>query len=520
MNKENRTIQAILLMVILVICFGMICLINFSGVPSFYDADMYCDYQYAMEVWEEKSIFPDGWVFGNQLNAVSTPVLAALIYGLTGNMNFSMGAASTIMAALLIYCYDWMLKAVLQDLESRRMAIVLLLTSVLYGGTAASGRDGWTLLFTMCSYYAGYSITAFLAFGCYLRGLSGSFRQRGAVLVLTCILSFGTGIQSIRQTAIMVAPILAVEFLRMLVFHKKWKEHRAPLWIALCIAISNIGGLCYIRLLPIRQNQIFGAITLTPLTDLIQAVKDCLLYILILIGSENPGNSIVLWGSCILCAVGILLILWNLKREMSTGVVAVVLLMGLSFLIIMVIDIFTTIVTWPRYYFMIYPLMGFLLAYGYARMGDRFRLGLMAILLAFFGVSAIHEFPEVCLSAAHRNEEVSYEISDYLLENGYTTIYALWEQADDVAIASNGEIRVGYWHEPETTFQKMPYLCNVDIYNASPDQCVYFFQGRQYADIGIAKAESVGVSLQLIRQYPESDIYLYTAPINLMQHFR
>ena len=509
--------KAALLMAVLVICFAMMCLINFSAVPSFYDADMYCDYQYALETWKDKHIFPEGWVFGNQLNAVSTPVLAALLYGLSGNMNFSIGAASTIMAAMVVFCYDWMLKAVLKDFESRLMAIVLLLTSVMYGGTAASGRDGWTLLFTMCSYYAGYSITAFLAFGCYLRGLTGSFTGKVPVLALTSILSFGTGIQSIRQTAVMVAPILAVEFLRMVVCHKVWKENKQPLWIALAVAISNIGGLGFIRMLEIRQNQIFGTIALTSLRDLVQAAKDCLLYLLILIGSENPENTIVLWGTCLLCAGGLLLILRNLKQEVNTGAAALALLMGFSVLVIMVIDVFTTIVTWPRYYFMIYPLMGFLLAYMHVRLGRRAKLALLTILLVFFGVTAMHEFPEVCLDITRRHEEESYEISEYLLENGYTTVYALWEQGQDVAIASNGKIRVGYWHEPETTFEKMPYLCNVTIYDEAPERCVYYFKGRQYADIGIEKAEAAGVSLKLIRQYPESDTYLYTAPVNLMQ---
>ena len=83
MMKE-KTIIKITLTVILAICFAMICLVNFSAVPSFFDADMYCDYKYAIQVWDHKSIFPVGWVFGNQLNAVSTPVLTGILYGLSG----------------------------------------------------------------------------------------------------------------------------------------------------------------------------------------------------------------------------------------------------------------------------------------------------------------------------------------------------------------------------------------------------------------------------------------------------
>ena len=122
---HKSIVKTTILYAMLAICFGMIILINFSAVPSFFDADMYCDYQYAMEVWKSKSIFPEGWVFGNQLNVVSTPVLAGLIYGLSGNMNFSMGLASTIMTVLVLICYDWMVKTVL-------IQIILLVYLVVY----------------------------------------------------------------------------------------------------------------------------------------------------------------------------------------------------------------------------------------------------------------------------------------------------------------------------------------------------------------------------------------------------
>lgn len=239
-----------------------------------------------------------------------------------------------------------------------------------------------------------------------------------------------------------------------------------------------------------------------------------------LLGADHPEALFLLICFCIICMGSLVLICHNAAKERNYGILALTLLIGFSVLVIVAIDVVTTMYIRPRYYFMLYPLMSFLVACIHDKLNVKMKLPLLSFVIVFFCLSCVRNLPDVCASAIRHKEEDSFAISEYLLENGYTTIYALWEQADDVAIASNGEIRVGYWHEPETTFQKMPYLCNVDIYNASPDQCVYFFQGRQYADIGIAKAESVGVSLQLIRQYPESDIYLYTAPINLMQHFR
>lgn len=511
-------VRTTILCTMLVISFWLIILINFSAVPSFYDADMYCDYQYAIEVWKDKSIFPEGWVFGNQLNVVSTPVLAALIYGLSGNINFSMGLASTIMTVLVLACFDWMVKPVLNTAESRLLAIALFLTITLYGGSAVDGRDGWTLFFTMCSYYAGYSITAFIAFGCYLRSLSGNFRKQTVVLfIIGCIFSFGTGIQSIRQTAIMVCPILAVEFLRLIVSHKTWKNNTKPLWIAAGIALSNFLGLVYIRIRGVNQNQIFGTIGLTLLEDMKNAARESILNLQILLDSDFSESNADLLIYRILCIGSLLLMLRNWKQKKDTAPVVLGLLISASVLCIVATDIFTTIICRPRYYFMLFPLVCYLAAYGYEHVPRQMKWGLIAMTVVFFCTAAVHELPEVCHDVKNRKEEDSYAISEYLLDNGYTTIYAHWEHGNRVAIASNGKLRVGFWYTQERTFEPITYLCNLDVFHEDPQRCVYFFGGQERADIGIQKAEAVGVALEYLAYYPDSNTYIYRAPDNLMQ---
>ena len=147
---KKGNIKTILLVIMLIVYFAAICLINFSATPSMFDGDMYCDYRYAALAWEHKSVFPDGWVFGNQLNLVSTPVLAAILYGLFLDLNTAMAVACTIMAILTVISFDWMIKPLFQSLESRLLAVVVFMTSVLYYGTAVHENVGWSLFFTMC----------------------------------------------------------------------------------------------------------------------------------------------------------------------------------------------------------------------------------------------------------------------------------------------------------------------------------------------------------------------------------
>lgn len=515
---QKKAFRIGILVFMLVVCFGAISLLNFAAVPSFYDGDMYCDYRYAMEAWAHKSIFPEGWVFGNQLNAVSTPVLAAILYGSTNNMNFSMAMACVTMAILVVASFDWMMKAVMKDPESRLLAIVLLVTISLYCGRAVHGNQGWTLLFSMCSYYAGYSITAFLAFGSYIRGILGIRDRRFAVMVaVACILSFGTGIQSIRQTAIMTVPILAVEFLRFCTMFQSWKKHRCPLWIASGIAASNLMGLCYVRMREINQNEIFGPIELTSLADVKQAIVDCLAMIKDLLGADHPEALFLLICFCIICMGSLVLICHNAAKERNYGILALTLLIGFSVLVIVAIDVVTTMYIRPRYYFMLYPLMSFLVACIHDKLNVKMKLPLFAFVIVFFCLSCVRNLPDVCASAIRHKEEDSFAISEYLLENGFTTVYAEWNRGHDVAIASNGRIDTGYWYVEERPFEKVTHLCSLDIYERENDRCVYLFVGEDDAQIGRKVAESAGVELSLLNHFPESDTYLYTAPVNLMQ---
>ena len=512
-----RNARILVFIAILIIYFSVISFINFSAVPSFYDADMYCDYRYAMEAWEHKSIFPDGWVFGNQLNAVSTPVLAALLYGVTGNLNLSMAAACVLMGVLLMASFDWMIKMAFNETESRLAAIILFITVSLYCGRAVHGNQGWTLFFTMCSYYAGYGMTAFLAFGTYLRAFSGSFKNHAATIAVVCILSFSTGMQSIRQTAIMIGPVLAVEFLRFLVSLKQWKENKNPLVIAAVITISNLLGLCYVRMREINQNQIFGKIEFTSLTELKQAYIGCVSMIRDLLRPDYPEAFFIWAGISILCMGSLVLILKKLKREKDIRMLVLSLLMGASVAVIVAIDIFTTMYVRPRYYFMLYPLLGSLIAFVYDSQNLKVKWCLFTIVVGFFCITSVRELPKICTSAIRHEEEVCYEISDYLLENGYTTVYAEWNHGHDVAIASNGKINVGYWYVEERPYEKVTHLCSLDIYNADPSRCAYLFVGEDDAEIGISVAESVGVPLQFLYHDPKTDTYLYTASSNLMQ---
>ena len=86
-------------------------------------------------------------------------------------------------------------------------------------------------------------------------------------------------------------------------------------------------------------------------------------------------------------------------------------------------------------------------------------------------------------------------------------------------IASDWQIKAGFWEDTEDPFFFYKYLCNPEIFRADSETCVYLFYGKENAQLAVDKARTKNISLTLLKHFPESDIYLYTAPVNLMEAF-
>lgn len=315
----------------------------------------------------------------------------------------------------------------------------------------------------------------------------------------------------------MIVPVMAVEFLRMLVCVSDWKANRKPLWVALGVTLSNILGLVYIRFFRVNQHPVFGTIEFIQLQDLGWSAQNCLSMIQDLLKADYPEDFVVLTVLGILCITALLLMLKDSRKEAGKKVLVLTLLVAFSVLVIVAINFLTSMYIRPRYYFMLYPLLGLLLAYGYDRGGKRIRSICLMLLVLFLCLAGVRNLPDICSTAIHQQDEKSHEFSTYLQEHGYTTIYATWWVGQDIAVASNGKIEVGYWYTEDRPFEAVPYLCNLDLYDAPPDSCVYLFEGKETLEIATAAAESRGVVLELLRHAPEQDLYFCTAAVNLMQ---
>ena len=214
MMKQIRKSELLIPLILVLFYCAVFLVVNFKYLPYFCDGDIYADMLLAKQIWGKKSLFPSNWIYGNQYSVIATPVLASLCYGITGSMNMAMAAASTLMGAFLIISYVWMVSACGADRSCILVSLLVLLCAPADYGLLYQPQG--QLMFTLATYYACYLITVFVVFGCYIRSLeytSSMSRHFLPSWFLAFFLSFACGMQSLRQTAIMVLPLCLIDII-------------------------------------------------------------------------------------------------------------------------------------------------------------------------------------------------------------------------------------------------------------------------------------------------------------------
>lgn len=511
--KKNKKALFCRCLYLVMLCsyLGAIMYINLFPSPAFYKTDMYADVMVAVEMWEQKSLFPGNWLFGNQLYCFATPVVSALFYGMTGQPFLAMGIASCVMTIVVMLSFDWMLKAVYHQPEERLVGAVSLLGVVVFFGKAVWFCNGWQLLFTLCSYYACYALLAFLAFGCYLRGEE---KTPWGILAAVVVLSFAAGIQSPRQTAVMIAPLLAVECLHLCKrLCRKERIFTERLLNVCALLAANILGLAVKQFIPVRQNSIYGQVAIVPAKNLLAGLSESVRNLTSLFEIDGAGCPPAYCAGIVLFVVLSVIVLWKERRDKELELLGILML---SVLTILGIDFLTSVQVRGIYYFMGYPLLACCAVLLFAKGKTSGKTSITLALCVMFIISFQGDIFPVLRKSAQREDNIHYQISAELLENGFTTVYSHWNGGDRVAMASGGTIRAGFWDSANQAFIQMQYLCDPAVYDADAGNVAYIFYSGEEVDAAVKKAADLGVTLKLFQEYPDADTYIYTAPVNLM----
>ena len=492
--------------ILAMLAFLLVCIFyfNFSRIISYYNFDMYSDILYATKAWEHRSVFPDGWVFGNQVYVAATPVLAALFYGITAEPLFSMGLASSVMALLVVFSFYWMIIPCFGEYTPRISACYLLVVFPLIFGDAVNLNNGWQMLYTMCSYYACYAITAFWAFGVYVRSVEHGRISNRFGLFLLCCFSFFMGIQSLRQTAIMALPMLVFEGSRMIhSLIRRRKLFGASFWVTLFLVASNLAGVIFSKIVPIESAPILGDIGLNTISA--GALTEIYMSLLQLFRSEKR-----LIGFLVICLCGFGIRIYHLKKSGAQSGFALSGLMLLSVGAIVMIDLLLTMDVRFIYYFMVYPMVAYftscLLTFPLKWGKNLITAGFVCILAVVLMLGC-----KWGIGSPDLQKEYSYaEVSNYLTGSGYRTLFAETDLGSKIAVATDLEMKAGFWFKGEP-FVEVRYLCDPGVYDCDPQNCVYVFQGSESVRVAQKKLDEHGLNMELMKYFSGSEIYVFTA---------
>lgn len=533
MKEKNKSekIFSVILTVLLLAFLGLVFYVNLSCNPEYYDGDIYNDINYAKEAWKAKSIFPKDWIFGNQTYVVATPVLAALFYGIIGNGFTAMAIASCIMTVLIVLTYDWMTRT-LFSYNERMAGFLFLIGVLLLKAHVATSQQGIQAFFTMASYYACYLINAFIVYGCYIRLRKGEFSGRHiAMSVIGIALSFGTGMQSLRQTAVMALPLVACEILMIIIYSirdKKFAISSSTLFSAI-VFVSNIAGLIAMKFIEINQNSIYGT------TAFVKSLKEFLEkgffnveYVVLTFGLDSLELRVRLVVSTVfllIILIGFILCVKDFFKNkcIDQGRFVLVMLLTLGCVSVFAAGVLTDVVNRALYYFMIYPLLAVCVSYIIVKYPGKRKafFSIVAVfaagMIAFRTVGAVGE-----IKNGKDESSMAHQIANYMLDNGYDTIYSVFglsgimDGAENIIVASGDKIHLVQYKRVDRSKPMKPveYLCVKDGYKQwDNEKSLYLLREWELPKVR-ELAEKYGVEMTKQAQFGEG-LYLYSMSENL-----
>lgn len=528
---KREKIFSVVLTLLLFAFLGLVFYVNLSCNPEYYDGDIYNDINYAKEAWKAKSIFPKNWIFGNQTYVVATPVLAALFYGIVGNGFTAMAIASCIMTVFVILTYDWMTRT-LFSYNERTAGFLFMIGFLLLKAHVATSQQGIQAFFTMASYYACYLINAFIVYGCYVRIRQGKFTGKHIVLaVIGAALSFGTGMQSLRQTAVMALPLVACEVLLIIIYSAKDKRFAisySTLFSAI-VFISNIAGLIVMKFIEINQSSIYGT---TALVKSFRAFGKKLFYnieyVALTFGLDALKLRIRLAVSVfflIIILIGFILCVKDFFKDKSNnqGRFTLTVLLTFGCVSVFAAGVLTDVVNRALYYFMIYPLLAICVSYIIVKCEKK--RGLLVSVISVFAAGMII-FRTVGtvgeIKAGKDKNSTAHQIANYMLDNGYDTIFSVFglsgvmDGAENVIVASGDKIHLVQFKRVDRSKPMKPveYLCVKDDYRRR-DNSKSLYLLRDYELPKVRQlAEKYGISMTEKARFGDG-LYLYSMSENI-----
>jgi len=515
MEYIRKNLRSVIWIVLILAYLTAFSIINFCGFEQFCNADMYSDTLVTKFMWEQKSLFPEGWVFGNQFYVFVTPSLAALIYGLCGSINLATVLATTVLTLLTILAFWWMVRP-FADAEQTLAGIAVLLGGVI--GPSIVWTDEGQIFYLMASHYAGYIITLFLVFGDYVRVLKG-LKSSWLVLVLAVVLSFCTGMQSLRQTAVMILPLLVFEGFRCLsgLVCREEGLWRRPTFVRVVLyTLANILGLVTIRVMNPPSISIYGDLNLNNAQQAAEGASTAVRALRSITGLKYLASDTPVLGyvAAVLVAAAVLAVVLALLGRLRESDHCLVVLFLCSLACVSDIGIVVSISTRSIYLFPWYGLAAVAAVLLQKRLWKWLKNIVFAILALAMAVNLFGSYGTDVKAALTAPDPYQKEIAEYVVERGYTRLYGSWSTAAAVAVWTDGAAEAGFWFGDVCAV--LPYINAQAIYEEEDNEKGVYLVHEVEEEAFRQRAEELGAQLALEIRFEDTPLALYTSDHQLM----
>ena len=452
LQKADRTVRSALWLVLvagILLLTGSYIALNVFRYTAQMDSDIAAEALNARAIWEHRSLIPKEFYPSTETRILNVNLIGALFYGLTGDMNLSMGLACSVMLVILVIFYAGLLRNLGFQKESCALGMLLLLA---LPGNLRHAQ----LLFVWADYYAIHCIIMLVTLRAWLSAID---EERGWKIRLCAAfaLSFVISLSGLRAALICYAPLMLTELIRWLnaILKKSWTREflRSGSCALGCLTMAFCGSLSPTAVgVPVSRNLRNGVFKLWQVV--LPDVGDC-----VGIGYGSRLRGILLLVLLLLSAVSIAFCLvrsFHGEKRMtkadgksgknSAELIFTFFILSLGTAIFM--GAFTTTDSVWRYYFMVWFAMSYGLTYLLECFSGWGRYLCILVSLAFSFLVWDEELLPVLRQETVRTEWT--EITDWMQENGYYYGYSTYDTSNAMTGACNGNVQVSAVAELDT----------------------------------------------------------------------
>ena len=430
---NGKSIVNIFLIALILLLGAVFVYINLVQYKLGLNADVAAEGLLAKVIWESKEWIPKEWYFGNELRLISTPNFAALFYGITKNICFSMGL-SCVVAGLFVIGGAFYLSKVLDFSVTQKLLLIFLVMML------PNNKMQIELMFIYAAYYAFQIGLYFITLAVYLKLLKKR-KIRKVTPIIVWGFHFVLGMQGVRGLLMITGPLMAVEMLRRLYLWwitKEWKDGNNVLtgFVLIVNILEYLGGK-----FPMSVGH--------PLSRNIRKAPQKLFEVVLPDFFNTFGwNDIskiekFVFGVCIclMLFLAIRVIVNGIRKRKIEDDDWIFMNFFVSVFLTMAALTFTTVDSSSRYFVVVYYAIAMSLVMGIGK-GKKVAKGGLILGIAILFMGNCHRTYYPMVTDKSYKDNVYVQVGEYLIQKGYEYAYSNFENGNTLTVYNDGEIQV------------------------------------------------------------------------------